>query len=101
MYRNPPILPRCHPIHSPFSNHHVAAERADRQRRAAVAEGRVQVVRAAIPGPPPFPSRTAESPPMVNGRSDRIDPLKLLALSSKPAGLASISRTEPECELIS
>ena len=38
---------------------------------------------------------------MVSGSSDRIDPLKLLAFSSKPAGLVSRSRTVPECALIS
>jgi len=43
----------------------------------------------------------AESPPMVSGSSDRIDPLKLFAFSSKPAGLVSRSRTVPECALIS
>jgi hypothetical protein len=42
-----------------------------------------------------------ESPPIVNGSSERIDPLKLLAVSSKPGGLASVSRTFPEWELIS
>ena len=35
----------------------------------------------------------AESPPMVSGRSDRIEPLKLFAVSSKPDGLASARRT--------
>ena len=39
--------------------------------------------------------RPAESPPMVSGSPDRIDPLKLLAVSSKPAGLVSSSRTVP------
>src|SRR5262249_18420113 len=38
-------------------------------------------------------------PPIVIGRSDRIDPLKLLAFNTKPDGLDSVSRTVPECTL--
>jgi hypothetical protein len=38
---------------------------------------------------------------MVTGKSDRIEPLKLLAVSTKPGGLASAKRTVPECVLTS
>ena len=44
--------------------------------------------------------RCAAGPPMVSGSSERIDPLKLFAFSSKPAGFASSSRMVPECALI-
>src|SRR5258705_3241416 len=39
--------------------------------------------------------------PSVTGKSDRIEPLKLFAFSSKPVLPESDKRTLPECELIS
>ena len=75
----------------PLGNHDVAAERAHGERGAAVAERRVHRV-AVEPRSrrrPVSRSRDVASPPIVIGSSDRIDPLKLLAFSSKPAGLAS------------
>src|SRR5262245_26903845 len=46
------------------------------------------------PGSPPLPV-----PPIVIGRSDRIDPLKLFAFNTKPDGFARVSRTVPEWTL--
>ena len=72
---------------------------------------KVRTVKVALPSPNvprverPGPGRrrpsTAVVGPIVRGRSDRIEPLKVFALSSNPTSLDSVSRTVPECELIS
>src|SRR6266542_3552295 len=53
------------------------------------------------PGPGRRRSVRAVVGPMVNGKSERSDPLKLFALSSKPTWLASVNRIVPEGELMS
>ncbi len=53
------------------------------------------------PGPGRRRSVRAVVGPRVIGSSERIDPLKLFADSSKPTSVASESRIVPECELMS
>jgi hypothetical protein len=72
----------------------IAAEGADGERGAAVAKGRADRPVARGGG-----GRCRSYPPMASGSSERIEPLKVLAVSSKPVDPEIVNRALPECVL--